>query len=84
MRILKAVEDSVLWLFESSNISIKNLKKEAIKYLDIFKDHPYIFNLGHGVLPETDPNMFEYLVNTVKDYKWKKLLFSLIWADLTN
>jgi hypothetical protein len=23
-------------------------------------------------LPETDPNMFEYLVNTVKDYKWKK------------
>src|SRR6056300_1673800 len=46
----------------------ETLKKEAIKYLDIFKDHPYIFNLGHGVLPETDPNMFGYLVNTVKDY----------------
>ena len=46
----------------------EKLKKEATKYLDIFKDHPYIFNLGHGVLPETDPNMFEYLVNTVKDY----------------
>ena len=45
------------------------LKKETIKYLDIFKDHPYIFNLGHGVLPETDPNMMEYLVKTVKDYK---------------
>jgi len=44
------------------------LKKEATKYLDVFKDHPYIFNLGHGVLPETNPNMFEYLVNTVKDY----------------
>ena len=44
------------------------LKKEATKYLDIFKDHPYIFNLGHGVLPETDPNMFEFLVNTVKNY----------------
>jgi uroporphyrinogen decarboxylase len=44
------------------------LKKEATRYLNIFKDHPYIFNLGHGVLPETDPNMFEYLVNTVKDY----------------
>ena len=44
------------------------LKKEASKYLDIFKDHPYIFNLGHGVLPETDPNMFEYLVKTVKNY----------------
>jgi uroporphyrinogen decarboxylase len=46
----------------------ETLKKEAIKYLDIFKDHPYIFNLGHGVLPETDPNMLEYLVNTVKSY----------------
>ena len=44
------------------------LKKEASKYLDIFKDHPYIFNLGHGVLPETDPNMFEYLIETVKNY----------------
>jgi uroporphyrinogen decarboxylase len=46
----------------------EKLKKEANRYLNIFKDHPYIFNLGHGVLPETDPNMFEYLVNTVKDY----------------
>jgi uroporphyrinogen decarboxylase len=46
----------------------QTIKKEVIKYLDIFKDHPYIFNLGHGVLPETDPNMFEYMVNTVKDY----------------
>ena len=46
----------------------ENLKKNIIKYLDIFKDHPYIFNLGHGVLPETDPNMMDYLVKTVKDY----------------
>ena len=46
----------------------ETLKKEAIKYLNTFKDHPYIFNLGHGVLPETNPNMFEYLVNTVKNY----------------
>ncbi len=44
------------------------LKKEASKYLNIFKDHPYIFNLGHGVLPETDPNMFDYLVKTVKNF----------------
>ncbi len=46
----------------------EKLKKETIKYLDIFKDHPYVFNLGHGVLPETDPNMMDYLVKTVKDY----------------
>tara|TARA_B100000886_G_scaffold312436_1_gene248400 strand:+ start:169 stop:1170 length:1002 start_codon:yes stop_codon:yes gene_type:complete len=46
----------------------ETLKREAIRYLDIFKDHPYIFNLGHGVLPETDPDMMDYLVKTVKDY----------------
>jgi len=46
----------------------ENLKKEATKYLNIFKDHPYIFNLGHGVLPETDPMMVDYLVKFVKDY----------------
>ena len=44
------------------------LKKETKKYLDIFKDHPYIFNLGHGVLPETNPEMIDYLVKFVKDY----------------
>ena len=46
----------------------ENLKKEANKYLDIFNDHPYIFNLGHGILPETDPQMMDYLVKMVKDY----------------
>ena len=46
----------------------ENLKKNTLRYLSIFKDYPYIFNLGHGVLPETDPNMVDYLVKTVKDY----------------
>ena len=45
------------------------IKKEATKYLEIFKDHPYIFNLGHGVLPETNPEMMEYLVKIVREYK---------------
>ena len=47
----------------------ENLRKNALKYLEIFKDHPYIFNLGHGVLPETNPEMVEFLVKIVKDYK---------------
>ena len=46
----------------------ENLKKEAKKYLAIFKDHPYIFNLGHGILPETNPKMMDCLVKIVKDY----------------
>ena len=49
----------------------KNIKMEAQRYLDIFKNHPYIFNLGHGVLPQTNPDMVEYLTNLVKNVKWK-------------
>ena len=45
-----------------------NLKKEVEKYLITFNDHPYIFNLGHGILPDTDPEMMNCLVKTVKDY----------------
>ena len=46
----------------------ENLKRQTLKYLDNFKDHPYIFNLGHGVLPKTNPDMVDYLVKTVNDY----------------
>ena len=46
----------------------ENLKKQTLRYLNAFKSHPYIFNLGHGILPKTNPDMVEYLVKTVKDY----------------
>ncbi len=45
----------------------ENLKKETSRYLEIFKDHPYIFNLGHGILPETNPVMVESLIKIVKN-----------------
>jgi len=47
----------------------ENLKKNTLRYLDIFKDKPYIFNLGHGVLPNTDPSMVDYLVKLIKNYQ---------------
>ncbi len=46
----------------------ENIKKEALLYLNIFKDHPYIFNLGHGVLPKTEPSNVEFLTKLVKDF----------------
>ena len=46
----------------------EELKTNVKKYLDLFKDKPYIFNLGHGVLPNTDPSMVDYLVKLVKNY----------------
>jgi len=47
----------------------ESLRKETIKYLEIFKDHPYVFNLGHGILPETKVEMVYELVETVRNFK---------------
>ena len=47
----------------------ENIKKKALNYLNIFKDHPYIFNLGHGVLPETRPEDVGYLIKIVNNFK---------------
>ena len=46
----------------------KNLEKVTNNYLNIFENFPYIFNLGHGVLPQTDPNMVEHLIKIVKKF----------------
>ena len=45
------------------------IKKSTENYLNIFKDYPYIFNLGHGVLPETKPETIEYIIQIVRDKK---------------
>ena len=47
----------------------ENIKKNTENYLNIFKDYPYIFNLGHGVLPETKPETIEYLIKIIRDKK---------------
>ena len=47
----------------------ETLKKEVERYLHIFKDHPYIFNLGHGILPETKIEMVEDLIKIVRNFK---------------
>ena len=47
----------------------EEIKKNTEKYLKIFKDYPYIFNLGHGVLPEIKPETIEYVIKLVRDKK---------------
>lgn len=39
---------------------------ETEKYLDIFKNTPYIFNLGHGILPTTNPEIVKKIVDKIK------------------
>ena len=46
----------------------KEMYSEAKKYLDIFKDVPYIFNLGHGLVPETDPANLGKLIKFVREH----------------
>ena len=49
--------------------SDKEIKNNATKYLNTFKDVPYIFNLGHGILPETDPDKVSTLIKFYREYK---------------
>ena len=46
-----------------------DMLKNAKKYLEIFKNHKYIFNLGHGMIPETNPDSVKILVDFVKEFK---------------
>ncbi len=40
----------------------------AKKYIHTFKDTPYVFNLGHGLLPETDPDRVGKLIKFFRNY----------------
>jgi uroporphyrinogen decarboxylase len=48
--------------------SQQRMFKEAKRYLDFFKNKPYIFNLGHGILPQTRPENVKKLVEFVRSY----------------
>ena len=48
--------------------SEKEIINKAKIYLDTFKEVPYIFNLGHGLLPETDPSKVEKLIEFYRKY----------------
>ena len=45
------------------------IKKNTENYLNVFQDYPYIFNLGHGVLPEIKPETIEYIIQLVRNKK---------------
>jgi len=47
----------------------EDIKKNTEKYLNVFKGYPYVFNLGHGVLPEIKPETIEYIIQIVRNKK---------------
>ena len=48
---------------------INNTKKNLISNnIQTFKDIPYVFNLGHGILPQTDPVKVETLIKFYRNF----------------
>ena len=48
--------------------SEKEIIQGATLYIKKFRDIPYIFNLGHGLLPETDPDKVDKLVKFYRNF----------------
>ncbi len=49
-------------------LSDEEIYSNARKYLDAFKGLPYVFNLGHGMLPETNPDKVDKLIKFYREY----------------
>ena len=49
--------------------SEKEITISATKYIETFKDIPYVFNLGHGLLPQTDPDKVDKLIKFYRNFK---------------
>ena len=59
------IDNGAIILFFKSK---EDIIKAATKYVKTFKDIPYVFNLGHGLLPETDPDKVKMLINFYRNY----------------
>ena len=51
--------------------SEKKLMHELNRYLKVFSGKPYIFNLGHGIMPNTNPNTVNKIINQVRSFNGK-------------
>ena len=48
--------------------SEKKLMYELNRYLKVFSGKPYIFNLGHGIMPNTNPSTVNKIINQVRSF----------------
>lgn len=47
----------------------EKIKNAVDEILYTVEDDNFIFNLGHGIMPNTDPKNVEYLINYVREFK---------------
>ena len=71
IRISKNINIPIQGGMDPKNLLLEQneMLKNARKYLEIFKNNKYIFNLGHGIMPETNPANVKVLVDFVKGFK---------------
>ena len=71
IRISKNIKIPIQGGMDPKNLLLEQdeMLKNARKYLEIFKNNKYIFNLGHGIMPKTNPANVKALVDFVKEFK---------------
>lgn len=61
-KIVQGNLDNLLLAFGSKN----EIEKEVLDILEKFGDKPFIFNLGHGIIPQTPIENVEFILNLVR------------------
>jgi uroporphyrinogen decarboxylase len=65
-RIIQGNLDNILLAFDPLNSN--KLEMETAEILKYFNHHPFIFNLGHGVLPHTPIENIEKIINIIRNF----------------
>jgi uroporphyrinogen decarboxylase len=50
---------------------ISEIEYDVVRLCQAVKSRPHIYNLNHGILPETDPNKVGFLVEKIREYDRK-------------
>lgn len=61
-QVIQGNLDNILLAFGKKS----EIEKEVMAILETFGDHPFIFNLGHGILPQTPIENLELVLKTIR------------------
>lgn len=73
LEVIKQMQNKVVVQGNLDNILLLQggdaMVEQTLKICDALKDKPFIFNLGHGVIKETNPDNVALLIQTIRDYQ---------------